>query len=70
MSAGEKAEKTDPMADMLSRIRAGNVTLKKVDSASPKATNKPGNVMTEMAKLLVSDEQHTHTHTSSNSCVV
>ncbi len=49
------------MADMLSRIRGGNVHLKKVDSASPKATKKPGNVMAEMAKLLVSNT-HTHTH--------
>ncbi len=49
-------EKADPMADMLSRIRSGNVHLKKVreGGASPRADRKPGNVMAEMAKLLVS----------------
>jgi len=42
------------MADMLSRIRQGNVQLKKVNSSSPRAEKKPNNVMAEMAKMLVS----------------
>ncbi len=56
VSTESKVEKADPMADMLSRIRSGNVHLKKVGQggASPRAERKPGNVMAEMAKLLVS----------------
>lgn len=52
----EKQEKEDPMAEMLSRIRSGNVNLKKVGSASPRPEKKAGkgNVMAEMAMLLVS----------------
>ena len=50
---GEKtAEKADPMIEMMQRIRSGNVNLKKVAPSSDKP--KDGNVMAEMAKLLVS----------------
>ena len=52
----EKQEKADPMSEMLSRIRGGNVNLKKVGSVSPRPEKKAGkgNVMSEMAMLLVS----------------
>ncbi len=49
----EKEEKTDPMLEMMQRIRSGNVGLKKV--APPSDPVNKGGVMAEMAKLLVSD---------------
>lgn len=44
------------MGEMLSRIRSGNVNLKKADNSSPRLEKKAdkGNVMSEMAMLLVS----------------
>ena len=52
----KKAEKADPMLDMMERIRSGNVQLKKVQgNPLPKPQKEgSGDVMSEMAKLLVS----------------
>ena len=46
-------EKHDPMQVMMERIRSGNVQVKKVQS-SPAPKGGSGDVMSEMAKLLVS----------------
>ena len=52
----KKAEKADPMLDMMERIRTGNVQLKKVQGNPLPTPQKEGtgDVMSEMAKLLVS----------------
>ena len=52
----KKPEKANPMLDMMERIRSGNVQLKKVqgDPVSKPAKSGSGDVMSEMAKLLVS----------------
>ena len=45
----------DPMAEMLSRIRKGNVQLKKVEQEKPKPGGEQG-IMQEMASILVGGE--------------
>ena len=45
----------DPMAEMLSRIRKGNVQLRKVEQEKPKAAGEQG-IMQEMASILVGGE--------------
>ena len=55
MGDGEKkAEKADPMLEMLQRIRSGNVNLKKVAPSTEKQSTS-GGVMAEMAQMLVSE---------------
>ena len=53
----KKPEKADPMMDMMERIRSGNVQLKKTQENPPPKPQKSGtgDVMSEMAKLLVSE---------------
>ena len=55
----KKADKPDAMVDMMERIRSGNVQLKKVqENPPPKPSGGgTGDVMSEMAKLLVSDNK-------------
>ena len=45
----------DPMAEMLSRIRKGNVQLRKVEQEKPKPGGEQG-IMQEMASILVGGE--------------